>query len=203
MSQEIISKIRSTFEESIIVKEKILNKKLHHILIEIGESIAKSINKGGKLLVCGNGGSAADAQHQVAEFLVRLTPDVNRQGLPALSLVQDSSTFTACINDYSSDEIFSRNLITLAAPEDILLVITTSGNSPNIIKALEVAKQMNITSIGFLGGDGGLALDLCDIAFTVPSKITARIQEAHITAGHAVMQYVEDKLLAEGFLIKT
>ena len=95
MSQEIISKIRSTFEESIIVKEKILNKKLHHILIEIGESIAKSINKGGKLLVCGNGGSAADAQHLVAEFLVRLTPDVNRQGLPALSLVQDSSTFTA------------------------------------------------------------------------------------------------------------
>ena len=203
MSEEIVSKIRSSFEESISLKEKILDERLHQILEEIGDLVAKAINRGGKLMVCGNGGSAADAQHLVAEFLVRLTPDVNRQGIPAMTLLQDSSTFTACINDYSSEEIFSRNLLTLAGPEDILLVISTSGNSPNIVKVLEASKEINITSIGFLGGNGGPALDLCNISFTVPSTITARIQEVHITAGHAVMQYVEDKLMMEGFLSKT
>jgi D-sedoheptulose 7-phosphate isomerase len=147
-------------------------------------------------------GSAADAQHLVAEFLIRLTSDINRDGIPAISLVQDSSTLTACINDYGPDVIFKRVLLTLGNPKDVLLVITTSGNSNNIIEALKAAKDKDIFCIGFLGNDGGNALELCDSAFVVPSSNTGRIQESHITAGHAMLQYIEDNLIQSGFLEK-
>ena len=151
-------------------------------------------------MICGNGGSAADAQHLVAEFLVRLTSEVNREGIPAISLAQDTSTLTACLNDYGADEIFKRVLSSLARKGDVLLVITTSGNSVNIIETLKLAQSKGIYSLGFLGGDGGKALQYCNSAFIVPSKVTARIQESHITAGHAMLQYIEDKLLNEGWL---
>lgn len=200
MAEEISSKIRISFEDSISLKQEIINQGLFEALIAIGDSISESISNEGKLLVCGNGGSAADAQHLVAEFLVRLTSTVNRQGLPALSLVQDSSTFTACANDFSFEDIFSRNLRTLGNKRDILLAISTSGNSKNIVKVLMEAQQLNIKTIGFLGGNGGKALRYCDFSFVVPSDSTARIQEAHITAGHSVLQYVEDKLKQEGYL---
>ena len=200
MSKEISSKIKSAFEESINLKKVILEDELFRILEKCGTLIANSITEGGKLMTCGNGGSAADAQHLAAELLVRLTSQVNRKGLPAISLCQDISTLTATINDFSGEDIFSRNLLTLSKPGDVLMALSTSGNSPNIIKALKSAKEINLTTIGFLGSNGGEALGYCDEAFIVPSNITARIQEIHITAGHATLQFVEDKLLKEGFI---
>ena len=198
----LTSKIKKSFEDSILVKQSILDKKIFEVLISSGDVVASSIKSGGKLMICGNGGSAADAQHLVAEFLIRLTSDVNRQGIPAISLAQDSSTLTACINDFGADVIFQRVLLTLGNPVDVLLVITTSGNSNNIITALKAAKEMGIYCIGFLGNEGGEALELCDSAFVVPSNQTARIQESHITAGHAMLQYIEDSLIETGYLKK-
>jgi len=203
MSEELISKIKKTFEESIVTKQAVLDEGLYKVLVSAGDRITNSIKKGGKLMICGNGGSAADSQHLAAEFLIRLTSDVNRQGIPAISLVQDSSTLTACINDYGADDIFKRVLLTLGQEGDVLLAITTSGNSTNIIETLKSARENNIYCIGFLGNGGGEALELCDLAFVVPSNITARIQEAHITAGHAMLQYIEDTLLHIGYLEKS
>ena len=202
MSESIKNKVKLTFQDSISVKEQIIQNKCYEVLLEAGDIISNSISNGGKLLLCGNGGSAADAQHLAAEFLIRLTSDVNRESIPALSLAQDTSTLTACINDYGSDYVFKRVFSALSATGDILLVITTSGNSKNIIETLKLAKERGIYSLGFLGNGGGKALSYCDSAFIVPSKITARIQESHITAGHALLQYVEDSLLEIGWLHK-
>ena len=151
-------------------------------------------------MICGNGGSAADAQHLTAEFLIRLTSEVNREGIPAISLLQDSSTFTAAINDFDPKDLFKRNLQTLAKPEDILLAISTSGDSENIVQVLRTAKEIDVKTLGFLGSDGGDSLQYCDLSFIVPSNKTARVQEVHITAGHALIEYVEAKLLKEEFL---
>ena len=202
MSEGIRDKVKETFENSIAVKEKILADKSYEVLIEAGNLIAESISNGGKLLLCGNGGSAADAQHLAAEFLIRLTSDVNRGSLPAFSLAQDTSTLTACINDYGPDDIFKRVFSAMAKDGDILLVITTSGNSKNIIETLKLARERGIFSLGFLGNGGGKALKFCDAAFVVPDKITARIQESHITAGHALLQYIEDLLLERNWIRK-
>ena len=203
MSEELISRIEETFKDSIVTKQAVLDNGLYKVLVSAGDTIVNSIENGGKLMICGNGGSAADAQHLVAEFLIRLTSDVNRQGIPAISLVQDSSTLTACINDYGPDDIFKRVLLTLGQEGDVLLAITTSGNSINIIETLKSAREKNIYCLGFLGNGGGEALELCDSAFVVPSRVTARIQESHITAGHAMLQYIEDKLLDVGYLQKS
>ena len=203
MSEELISRIEATFKDSIVTKQAVLDNGLYKVLVSAGDRIVNSITNGGKLMICGNGGSAADAQHLVAEFLIRLTSDVNRQGIPAISLVQDSSTLTACINDYGPDDIFKRVLLTLGQEGDVLLAITTSGNSINIIETLKSAREKNIYCLGFLGNDGGEVLELCDSAFVVPSSVTARIQESHITAGHAMLQYIEDKLLDINYLQKS
>jgi len=202
MSKDIKNTVKKTFIDSISVKQQIIDDRSYEVLIDAGDVIAKSISNGGKLLLCGNGGSAADAQHLAAEFLVRLTSDVNRESIPALSLAQDTSTLTACINDYGSDEIFKRVFSGLSSKGDTLLAITTSGNSRNIIETLKFANEKGIYSIGFLGNGGGEALQYCDSAFVVPEKVTARIQESHITAGHALLQYIEDLLLESGWLIK-
>ena len=200
MSEVIENRIKQAFEDSIIVKQKVIDEGAYKVLLDAGNIIAESISKKGKLLICGNGGSAADAQHLAAEFLIRLTSDVNRDSIPALSLAQDTSTLTACINDYGSDDIFKRVFSALSSDGDVLLAITTSGNSKNIIETLKLANERGIYSLGFLGGDGGEALKYCNTAFIVPDKVTARIQESHITAGHALLQYVEDKLLEDGWL---
>jgi len=202
MSESIKNKVKLTFQDSISVKEQIIHNKSYEVLLEAGDIISNSISNGGKLLLCGNGGSAADAQHLAAEFLIRLTSDVNRESIPALSLAQDTSTLTACINDYGPDDVFKRVFSALSSVGDILLVITTSGNSKNIIETLKLAKERGIYSLGFLGNGGGKALSYCDSAFIVPSNITARIQESHITAGHALLQYVEDSLIEIGWLHK-
>tara|TARA_B100001939_G_C16687304_1_gene507055 strand:+ start:39 stop:650 length:612 start_codon:yes stop_codon:yes gene_type:complete len=202
MSEDINNKVVQTFEDSISVKQQIIDNRSYEVLMEAGDIITESISSGGKLLLCGNGGSAADAQHLAAEFLVRLTSDVNRQSIPALALAQDTSTLTACINDYGPDDIFKRVFSSLSSTGDTLLAITTSGNSRNIIETLKLAREKGIFSLGFLGNGGGEALSYCDLAFVVPSKITGRIQESHITAGHALLQYIEDSLIEKGWLIK-
>ena len=201
MKKSILKKkFQNELRDTIIVKKKLIDQ-----IDRIYESIsliAKNIKKGGKILICGNGGSAADAQHLAAEFLIRLTSDVNRESIPALSLAQDTSTLTACINDYGPDDVFKRVFSALSVKGDVLLAITTSGNSKNVIETLKLAKDRGIYSVGFLGGDGGEALQYCDSSFIVPDKVTARIQESHITAGHALLQYVESKLLEQGWLNK-
>ena len=200
MSDELSLKVKNAIQESVVLKKLVLHQKLYKILVEMGELVVKSILNGGKVLICGNGGSAADAQHLAAEFLIRLTSEVNREGIPAISLLQDSSTFTAAINDFEPKYLFKRNLQTLAKPEDILLAISTSGKSENIVQVLKTAKEIDIKTLGFLGSDGGESLKYCDLSFNVPSNKTARVQEVHITAGHALIEYVEGRLIQEGFL---
>ena len=157
--------------------------------------IHKKIKLGGKLMLCGNGGSAADAQHLSAEYLVRLRPNVNRNPIPAISLAQDTSTLTACGNDYDFSDVFRRPFQALAKKNDVLIAITTSGNSLNVIKVLKDAHSKKITTIGFLGGSGGKCKKFCDIKLIVPSKSTARIQECHIFLGHFIFEQVENLLL--------
>jgi D-sedoheptulose 7-phosphate isomerase len=190
-------KIKESFE-----KELSQNISTHHMLTgllpEIDMAI-KTIHKkmalGGKLLFCGNGGSAADAQHLAAEYLVRLRPNVNRKPFAALSLAQDTSTLTACGNDYDFSNIFLRPFQALANKNDVLIGITTSGNSLNILKVLKYARSKKISTLGFLGGTGGKCKKFCDIKLVVPSEITARIQECHIFLAHFILQKTEDLLI--------
>ena len=181
------------FDRSIATKQKCIMQGFSNLEL-MGREISASMRAGGILMLCGNGGSAADAQHLAAELLVRLRPHVNRKPLSAITLAQDTSTITACANDYSFEELFARNLQALAQPGDCLLAISSSGRSENIRRVLEEAKKMNVRAYSFLGGDGGICLDLCDISYLVPSNNTASIQEVHITAGHALMEFIEDSV---------
>jgi len=171
---------------------------LRNLLPEIDKAVSKihkKIKLGGKILFCGNGGSAADAQHLAAEYIVRLRPKVNRRPLPALSLVQDTSTLTACGNDFDFSDIFLRPFQALANKNDILIAITTSGNSINVLKVLRYARSKNISTLGFLGGSGGKCKKFCDIKLTVPTNVTARIQECHIFLAHFILERVEDLII--------
>ena len=186
----------------VFLKELTLNVethlKLENLFPDIEKAIKiihKKIKLGGKLMLCGNGGSAADAQHLSAEYLVRLRPNVNRKPIPAISLAQDTSTLTACGNDYDFSDVFRRPFQALAKKNDVLIAITTSGNSANIIKVLKDARSKKITTIGFLGGSGGKCKKFCDINLIVPSKSTARIQECHIFLGHFIFEQVENLIL--------
>jgi len=133
-------------------------------------------------------------------MLVRLRPMNNREGVAAITLAQDTSTITACGNDFGYEMLYERVLRSLGKKEDCLIGITTSGNSKNVILAMKAAKELDIEVFGFLGCGGGEALKYCDEAFIVPSNDTGRIQEAHITAGHALMEYIEDRLLESEYL---
>ena len=155
----------------------------------IAELTANAMQTGRKLLVAGNGGSAADAQHLVAEFVVRLVD--NRPALRAIALTTDSSILTACGNDFGFDQIFSRQIESLGQPGDVFLGISTSGNSPNILRALEQAREMDITTIGFTGNGGGKMRDLCDYNIVIPSATTMNIQECHLALEHIFCMLVE------------
>lgn len=159
------------------------------------DKIYKILKSGGKVFICGNGGSAADAQHIAAEFLVRLRPKINRKPFPVISLATDTSTITACANDYGYEFIFKRNLEALSTNKDLLIAISTSGNSKNIINVLKYAKKNKIFSIGFLGNKGGNAKKLCKLNLLVPSYNVARIQETHIFLGHFIFEKVENLLI--------
>ena len=179
--------------ETIKIKKKLL--KIENTINLVIEKIFETLNKNGKVFICGNGGSAADAQHLSAEFLVRLNPKINRKPLPILSLAMDSSTLTACGNDYGFRYIFSRNLRALANKNDLLITVSTSGNSKNITEVLKESKKMGIYSIGFLGAGGGKAKKLCDLNLLVPDNNVARIQECHIFLGHFILNEFEKKII--------
>ena len=198
-NQEDLNNINKIFSNSIEVKNKLINDGYLKVLAIMGDEIVRAIKSGSKILLCGNGGSAADAQHLAAEMLVRLRPTYNRNAIPAIALAQDTSTITACGNDFGYEYLFERLLQGLGKSGDILICITTSGNSENILKAMKQAKNSNIKVFGFLGCDGGKAISYCDEAFVVPSHDTGRIQDP-ITAGHALMEHVENKLIDTNYI---
>ncbi len=173
--------------DNLIKKEKSINN-----IIKI---ITNSSKKGGKVIFCGNGGSASDSQHLATEFLVRLRPKVNRTTIPAISLTSDSTYLTACSNDFGFKYVFSRLLEGLGNKNDVLIAISTSGNSKNIVEVLKVAKKMKIISVGFLGNKGGYSKKLCDMPLIVESNNVARIQETHIFLGHIILEAVENNLI--------
>lgn len=157
-----------------------------------GERIAQALRAGGKLLLCGNGGSAADAQHIAAELTGRFIQE--RRPLAAVALTTDTSALTCIGNDYGFDDVFARQLQAIARPGDVLLAISTSGHSRNVLRAVEVARSEGVISIGLLGRDGGALRALCDLSLVVPSTVTARIQESHILIGHTLCGLIEHEL---------
>jgi D-sedoheptulose 7-phosphate isomerase len=162
------------------------------LIAEMSSLISTALTSGNKLLVLGNGGSAADSQHFVAEIVGRFK--MERRALPAIALSTDTSILTAVGNDYGFESIFSRQVEALAVPGDIVVGLSTSGNSPNVLKALDAARERGCRTIGLLGKDGGSIRAACDLALVVPSTDTPRIQEGHITVIHIVCDLVEKKL---------
>jgi len=182
--------IQSSIRESIAVKQAILVDE--HFLQKIEQAaqmLANTFRNGGKVLFCGNGGSAADAQHIAAELSGRFYTD--RAPLYAEALHVNSSYVTAVANDYGYDAVFARMVQAAGRPGDVLVALSTSGNSPNILKAIETAKEKEMLIIGFTGESGGKMAPLCDVLLNVPSEDTPRIQEAHILLGHILCQHVE------------
>lgn len=161
-------------------------------IAEMVELMVDTFQRGGKVLVMGNGGSAADAQHFVAEIVGRFK--MERRGLPALALSTDTSILTAIGNDYGFDRVFSRQVEALAATGDLVIGISTSGNSPNVLLALQLARETGCRTVGLLGKDGGSIKDVCDLALIVPTVDTPRVQEAHITIIHIVCDLLEKTL---------
>ncbi len=161
-------------------------------IVEVGEMIAEALKDGNKMLLFGNGGSAADAQHIAGEIVGRFKKE--RKALPAVALTTDTSILTAVGNDYSFESIFERQIEALCMPGDIAIGISTSGNSPNVVRGLMKAHDLGATTIAFTGRDGGKLVDIAHYSFVVPSYDTARIQECHITLGHVLCEII-DKLL--------
>ena len=169
--------------------------------IDCKDGIAKGVNiyvdafkKEHKVLLCGNGGSAADSQHIATELMVRLSHDINRPALPAIALTTDSSNLTAGGNDIGFDNVFARSVEGLGSKGDVLLAISTSGNSENIVRAVNKAREKGIQTIGLLGGSGGKLKALVDLPIVIPSANVQRIQEGHITVAHIICELVEEEL---------
>jgi len=181
--------------KSAELKQRIATE-LADAVIKVVDACEASLRAGGKLMFCGNGGSAADSQHLATEMLIRLRSSHQRPSIAALALTLDPAMLTACGNDYGYDLVFERPLRGLGRPGDVLFGITTSGRSANVIKALEAAREMRIVTVGLLGGTGEPALSRCDLALLVPDTETARIQECHIALGHAVLELLEDRIVA-------
>ena len=167
------------------------------LILNVADVIAGRLRGGGKILFFGNGGSAADAQHMAAEFVGRFIPD--RPALPALSLATDTSVLTALGNDYGYDQIFSRQIEALGKPEDTAVAISTSGNSPNVLAGLDAARAAGLYTLGLTGETGGKMLDRVDVLFRVPSKITPRVQEAHILLGHTLCELIDRSLFPDAY----
>lgn len=188
----MIQMIRSLIESSIETKQKLLqDDKIAETVEEITKAIVAAFKNGNKLLLCGNGGSAADAQHLAAEFTGRFYKD--RQALPAEALHVNTSYLTSVANDYSFDVVYSRMVTGIGNKGDLLIGLSTSGNSINIIKALEAAKEKGMITVGFTGQTGGKMKNLCDHLINIPSGDTPRIQESHILLGHIICQLAEEK----------
>ncbi len=159
-------------------------------VVHTAELCAGALKQGNRILICGNGGSAADAQHLATELVVRLSGDFDRPALPAMALTVDSSTLTAAANDFGYNQVFARQVEAHGRPGDILLAISTSGNSANVIQAVQTAHKRNLEVVCFLGNNGGKLKDSRH-CFIVPSEDTNRIQEIHITLGHLLVKIVE------------
>lgn len=179
-----------SLKESSEIKLKI-EKECKADTLKAVEVIAKAYKNGRKMLLCGNGGSAADCQHIATEFMIRLNHDIKRPALPAIALTTDTSNLTAGGNDIGFENVFARNVEGLGAEGDILLAISTSGNSINIIKAVEKAHEKKMFVVGLLGGNGGKLKDKVNLSIIVPSTNTQRIQEGHITIAHIISELVE------------
>ncbi len=162
--------------------------------IKAVEIISEAYKKNKKMLLCGNGGSAADCQHIATEFMIRLSHHIQRPALPAIALTTDTSNLTAGGNDIGWENVFARSVEGLGNEGDVLLAISTSGNSPNVIKAIEKAREKKMFVVALLGGGGGMMKDIVDIPIIIPSKNTQRIQEGHITIAHIICELVEDEL---------
>jgi D-sedoheptulose 7-phosphate isomerase len=185
--------VRDRIQASISVKQALLSDATFHAtVVQAAMQIVKALRAGGKVIFCGNGGSAADAQHLAAEFTGRYLKE--RRALPALALHANTSSLTAIGNDYGFDLIFARQLEALGKEGDVLLGISTSGNSRNVLRAMEVAKAKSIYTIA-LTGSGGKMKDLADCAICIPSEETPRIQECHILTGHIICEIAEEMLL--------
>jgi D-sedoheptulose 7-phosphate isomerase len=192
------TKIESSIAESIATKKDLLQKCKKEIL-EVGLLLGNAIKSGNKILFCGNGGSAADSQHLAAELVVRLRGHINRPALPGLALTVDTSILTAGGNDIGYDNVFARGVEAFGKQGDVLIGITTSGKSPNVINAVNQAKAMGIITVGLLGGTGDKMKEICDYNVTVPSSVTARIQESHIMIGHIWCEMIEEINFPEMF----
>lgn len=184
-------KIVKAFEESISVKEKFFKGNVEAIM-EASKMIASAFTEGKKLLLFGNGGSATDASHMAAEFVNRFKRE--RPGLPAIALTTDMAVITSIANDYDYSEIFARQIKSLSDEGDVVLAISTSGSSGNVLKAMDVAKRRKLKTIVFTGAKGEKFASKADYAFIVPSDNTPRVQETHITLGHVLCQMVEEIL---------
>jgi len=185
-----IEDIKARLIESANVKIKISeNKELLDKILGVSNEIAQALGNGKKILICGNGGSAADAQHIAAELVGKFMKE--RRALPAIALNTNTSVITAIGNDYSYDDIFARQVEAFGTSGDILIGISTSGNSKNVLKAFEIAKNISIMTVALTGQSGGKMKEMVDICINVPSSLTPRIQEAHITIGHIMCEIAE------------
>jgi D-sedoheptulose 7-phosphate isomerase len=182
--------VRRQLIQSIATMQAVLeDERIHDTMLTIGKLTAVALQSGGKLLVAGNGGSAADSQHLVAEFVARLT--VDRPALRAVALTTDSSILTAIGNDWAFESIFARQVEALGQKGDVFLGISTSGNSKNVVRALRQAKKQGLHTIGFTGNDGGAMRRLCDYNIIIPSNVTMNIQESHLALEHIFCMLVE------------
>ncbi len=185
--------IQTSLQESAETKKKIAQE-LSSAISEAIDIVKAAVSQGKKILLCGNGGSAADAQHLATEFVIRLSPGITRPGLPAIALTTDTSNLTAGANDFGYDKVFARSVEALGNEGDVLIGISTSGNSESVNRAFAKAREKKMKCIGLLGKSGGSSKGLVDLALIVPADDTQRIQEGHITIGHIIFQQVEQEL---------
>ena len=193
-----LEKVNESIKGSIETKARLLEE-CGNDIVRIGEVLGNAVKNGNKIMFCGNGGSAADAQHLAAELVVRLRPHVNRKAIPGLALTVDPSIVTAGGNDYGFDSIFERAVEAYGKEGDVLIGISTSGNSENVLRALNKAKELDVKAIGLLGKSGGRIAPVCDDSLIVPSDVTARIQESHILVGHIWCEMIEEIVFPEMF----
>ncbi len=193
---ELLKRLEEAVEESAELKKRMVAEQ-GEAVVAAAELLAQVLKSGGRVLIFGNGGSAADAQHLAAEFVNRF--QVERPPLGALALTTDSSILTAVANDYDFLEVFAKQVQALGRPGDLALGISTSGNSPNVVQGLQAAREMGLRTLAFSGRDGGPVAAQAELALVVPSRNTPRIQEVHITIGHALCDLVDVLLFPEKF----
>lgn len=186
--------VLNAFADSASVKQQFAREHADRI-VQVANLIATAFREGHKVLLFGNGGSATDAAHIAAEFVGRYHRE--RAPLPAIALATDIAAITCIANDYGYDELFARQIRAHGQKGDVAIAISTSGNSPNVLKGVEAARAVDLTTIAWTGGSGGKLAGMVDYPFVVPSKITARIQESHITLGHVLCELIEEQLLGK------